>query len=79
MANIIAGLLAISLGLWGLSVWWGSVTELLRGLAPPFLLALGFIALAAGVSTMRNDAATKLTDDAAPNAADDDILDPGEE
>ncbi len=50
MPSIIAGLLAFALGLWGLSVWWYSVEELLRGLVPLLLLFFGMVALMAGVS-----------------------------
>jgi hypothetical protein len=55
------GLLAISLGLWGLSAWWWSVVELLRGLLPLVLVFVGVLALAAGVSGLRP--AGKLRDD----------------
>lgn len=50
MPSIIAGLLAFAMGLWGLSVWWYSVEELLRGLVPLALLLFGMVALMAGVS-----------------------------
>jgi hypothetical protein len=50
MAQIIAGLLAVTLGLWGMSVWWFSVEELLRGLTPILLILFGVAALMAGVS-----------------------------
>ncbi len=53
MPNIIIGLLALAFGLWGLSVWWWSVTELLRGLVPLLLLGVGFVALAAGISNVQ--------------------------
>ncbi|MEO5341937.1 MAG: hypothetical protein H7842_01130 [Gammaproteobacteria bacterium SHHR-1] len=50
MAQIILGLLAVTLGLWGLSAWWFSVEELLRGLLPILLILFGAAALMAGVS-----------------------------
>ena len=53
MANIVFGLVAIALGLWGLSTWWWSVTELLRGLIPLLLILIGPVALGAGVTRMR--------------------------
>lgn len=53
MASIIFGLAALSLGLWGLSAWWWSVTEVLRGLVPILLIIIGPIALGAGVSRLR--------------------------
>ena len=53
MPSVIFGLLALALGLWGLTAWWWSVTEALRGLVPVALIALGLVALAAGVQTVR--------------------------
>ncbi|MBF0453946.1 MAG: hypothetical protein HQL72_03895 [Magnetococcales bacterium] len=53
MANIIFGLVALALGLWGVSVWWWSIVEILRGLVPIALILLGLVALGAGVTRMR--------------------------
>jgi FtsH-binding integral membrane protein len=55
MPIVIFGLLAISLGLWGMAAWWWSVTEMLRGLVPILLLLLGVVALAAGLSKVRGE------------------------
>ena len=55
MPGIIIGLLAVAFGLWGMTVWWWSVAELLRGIVPIILIALGVVALAAGVTTVRQD------------------------
>ncbi|MEI6986851.1 MAG: magnetosome protein MamI [Rhodospirillaceae bacterium] len=61
MPSIMFGLLAVALGLWGLSAWWWSVVELLRGFLPLVLVFVGVLALAAGVTGLRNDG--KLKDD----------------
>jgi hypothetical protein len=53
MANIIFGLVALALGLWGVSVWWWSIVEVLRGVVPVMLILLGIVALGAGVTRMR--------------------------
>lgn len=53
MANIIFGLVALALGLWGVSVWWWSIVEMLRGIVPIMLILLGLVALGAGVTRMR--------------------------
>jgi hypothetical protein len=53
MANIIFGLVSLALGLWGVSVWWWSVVEVLRGVVPVSLILLGLVALGAGVTRMR--------------------------
>lgn len=63
MPNIIFGLLAIALGLWGLSVWWWSVAELLRGLVPIVLILLGLVAVGAGVSVVREKGEDDMTDE----------------
>jgi FtsH-binding integral membrane protein len=55
MPIVIFGLLAISLGLWGMAAWWWSVTEILRGLVPIILLVLGIVSLAAGLSKVRGE------------------------
>ena len=62
MASIIVGLLALALGLWGLTVWWWSFAELMRGLTPIALLLLGIVALASGVSKVREEGAVKDED-----------------
>ncbi|MEI8393161.1 MAG: magnetosome protein MamI [Rhodospirillaceae bacterium] len=61
MPSIMFGLLAVALGLWGLSAWWWSVVELLRGVLPLVLVFVGVLALAAGVSGLRKD--SKMTDE----------------
>jgi hypothetical protein len=66
MANIIFGLVSLALGLWGVSVWWWSVVELLRGVVPVSLILLGLVALGAGVTRMRdsNGASNEFAEDA---------------
>ncbi|MBF0439024.1 MAG: hypothetical protein HQL93_07875 [Magnetococcales bacterium] len=53
MVSIVVGLVMLALGLWGLSAWWWSVTEVLRGVVPILLIILGPIALGAGVTQLR--------------------------
>ena len=55
MASIVFGLVAIALGLWGLSAWWWSVAEVLRGLVPLLLILIGPIALGAGITKLREN------------------------
>ena len=45
-----------------MTVWWWSVAELLRGLVPVFLILLGVVALAAGVSKVRQQKEVKDED-----------------
>lgn len=51
MANIVVGLVAIALGLLGLSGWWWSVAEFLRGAVPIVLIVFGLVAVGAGISS----------------------------
>nr|CAX83784.1 similar to MamI protein (Magnetosome protein MamI) [uncultured bacterium] len=62
MPVIIFGLLAISFGLWGMTVWWWSVAEFLRGVTPIVLLVIGLMALASGVSKVRDEKNVKDED-----------------
>ncbi len=55
MASIVFGLVAIALGLWGLSTWWWSVAEVLRGIVPLLLILIGPIALGAGITKLREN------------------------
>lgn len=61
MPSIMFGLLSVALGLLGLSAWWWSVVELVRGVLPLALVFVGVLALAAGVTGLRKDG--KVTDD----------------
>jgi hypothetical protein len=63
MSNIIIGLVAIALGLWGASMWWWSVAEMVRGLTPVVLILFGFLALGAGVSAVREKGDEELSDE----------------
>jgi hypothetical protein len=64
MPTIVFGLLSVALGLWGASIWWWSVVEVLRGLVPLVLLVLGLVALGAGVTKMRDGGASPEQPDA---------------
>ena len=63
MANIIFGLVSLALGLWGVSVWWWSIVEVLRGVVPVALILLGIVALGAGVTRMRDRNSTPYESD----------------
>ncbi|NGZ07095.1 MAG: hypothetical protein G8237_12150 [Magnetococcales bacterium] len=55
MPKIVFGLIAMALGLWGVSTWWWSIVELLRGLVPMALLILGIVSLGAGVTKIKKE------------------------
>ncbi|MBF0295688.1 MAG: hypothetical protein HQL96_10915 [Magnetococcales bacterium] len=62
MPIIVFGLISIALGIWGLSTWWWSFVEMLRGLIPFLAILLGLVALGAGVTKMRQVVPTEQTD-----------------
>ncbi|CAK0757307.1 Magnetosome protein MamI [Gammaproteobacteria bacterium] len=62
MSTIIFGLICLSLGLWGVSAWWWSLVEVLRGLVPLLAVILGFVALGAGVTKMHESAPEESMD-----------------
>lgn len=49
MLSIVFGLIAICLGLWGITTYWWYVVDMLVAVLPVFLLFGGFIALMAGI------------------------------
>ncbi|MGN7612219.1 magnetosome protein MamI [Magnetococcales bacterium HHB-1] len=63
MPIIVFGLIAVALGLWGLSVWWWSVVEALRGIIPILLTLIGLVALGAGVTNMREQTISEEIED----------------
>ncbi|MBF0416674.1 MAG: hypothetical protein HQL86_00285 [Magnetococcales bacterium] len=62
MPKIVFGLIAMALGLWGVSTWWWSIVELLRGLVPMALLILGIVSLGAGVTKIKKEQPTTPVD-----------------
>lgn len=54
MLAVILGLIFMALGLWGLIAWWGSFILVLKGLVPVLILFGGFIAVVAGVTSIRD-------------------------
>jgi FtsH-binding integral membrane protein len=60
--TIIFGLVCLSLGLWGISAWWWSLVEVLRGLLPLLAVVLGLVALGAGITKMQKAAPSESMD-----------------
>lgn len=58
---IIGGVVALA-GLWGLLAWWGDFICLLRGSVPAILVFGGAIAVIAGLSELKDEAASKKTE-----------------
>ncbi len=49
MTRIVAGIVALGLGIWALVMWWGSVLHLVKGLIPIALVVGGALAIASYV------------------------------
>lgn len=58
MSIIIGGVIAI-IGLIGLINWWGAFVTLLKGSIPAMMIFGGVIAVIAGMSEMKDEAAAK--------------------
>jgi len=62
---IIAGLVAMAVGVWLVVVWWRPFYELVLGCIPPVLFFGGLIALIAGISSIKDAARTKKLEEEA--------------
>lgn len=52
MKHMVAGLVMVALGLWGMVAWWNIFALVVRGLVPFALLGMGLIALLAAYRRM---------------------------
>ncbi len=59
MLTIFGGAAAVILGVLGLINWWYSFVELVKGCIPCFLILGGLVALFAGISELKDEAASK--------------------
>jgi succinate-acetate transporter protein len=60
MKHIIIGLLAITIGLWGIALNWYQFLDLLWVVVPMAVIVGGIIALLAGISNFSKDLRSKL-------------------
>ncbi len=58
MSNIIAGLVAVVLGIWGLLVWWEDFGEVMRGFIPFALIVIGLLSLASKYNNRKKEEQT---------------------
>lgn len=54
MKHVIVGLVATSLSIWGLIIWWTTFGMVMRGLMPFFLLVFGLMSTASGLRILRS-------------------------
>ena len=64
-ASIIVGAIVALLGLIGFISWWGSFLVVVKGTLPAMLIFGGIIAVIAGLSEMKDEAAAKEKEAAA--------------
>ena len=58
-ASVVIGAIVALLGLLGFMIWWGEFTAVLKGLLPAMLIFAGAVAVIAGLSEMKDEAASK--------------------
>ncbi len=58
-SGVVIGAIVTLLGLFGLIGWWGSFLTIVKGTVPALLIFGGVIAVIAGVSEMKDEAASK--------------------
>ncbi len=54
MGALIGGIVAVILGIWGLAAWWAYFVKALMASVPFLLLVGGVIAIAAGISDIKD-------------------------
>ena len=54
MGALIGGIIAVILGIWGPAAWWGYFVKALMAAVPFLLLVGGVIAIAAGISDIKD-------------------------
>ncbi|MBN2406906.1 MAG: hypothetical protein JXJ19_04355 [Elusimicrobia bacterium] len=61
MLSVLFGLVAIVVGALWLVLWgaWSQFLVVLQGSLPPFMILVGLVAVAAGISSMKDNAAAK--------------------
>lgn len=57
--SIIIGAVVVLFGLWGLKSWWGEFIMIVKGSVPIMVIFGGIIAVIAGLTEMKDEAAAK--------------------
>jgi len=61
-AGIVIGVIAVLLGLKGLTAYWGDLLTVLRGSLPVIFILAGAIAVIAGLSEIKDEISSKRED-----------------
>ena len=61
MLSVLFGLAGMVVGVLWLAMWgaWAEFLTVLKGAVPPFLILVGLVAMTAGISSMKDNAAAK--------------------
>lgn len=57
--TVLGGIISILIGIWGITTWWWSFAELLKGAVPPVLILGGLAALFAGIGEIKDSGKAK--------------------
>ena len=71
MLSILFGIIGIAAGVLWIFAWgaWSEFISVLQGAMPPFLILVGLVAVAAGFSSMKDNAAAKKEEEKEPEEA----------
>ncbi len=69
MKNMIGGIVAVCLGLWGMNAWWVSFGLVMRGMVPFLLLGFGLLAIISGFRRL-SEGSAEVTGSAPPPPVD---------
>ena len=76
MRHLIAGLILLALGAWGIIAWWEDFGELLRGAIPLLIALAGLAAIGSGFQRIMREAESE--DEGREDAGAGPIVDPGD-
>ncbi len=57
--TVLGGIISVLIGIWGITTWWWSLAELLKGAVPPVLILGGLAAFFAGIGEIKDSGKEK--------------------
>ncbi|MFH1414540.1 MAG: hypothetical protein ABIH89_00430 [Elusimicrobiota bacterium] len=81
MLSVLFGLVSIVIGVVWLLLWgaWSQFLTVMQGSVPPFLVLVGLVAIAAGISSLKDNAAARREEDSIDDESSDDSDEGGSE